>query len=60
VEHAAFGDDDDVFDWRVFAVVDHFFCRANFIGEESDRLGAFRVGDDEGVGVFRLDRKSVG
>jgi hypothetical protein len=25
VEHAAFGDDDDVFDWRVFAVVDHFF-----------------------------------
>jgi len=55
VEHAAFGDDDDVFHRCVFAVGDHLFGRANFVGQQTDGLRAFRVGDDESVGKFRLD-----
>ncbi len=55
VEHAAFCDDDDVFCRGVFAVADHFFRRADFVGEEADGGGAFRVGDDEGVRVLLLD-----
>ena len=52
VEHAALGDDDDVLDRCVLAVGDHFLGRADFVGEQSDGLGAFRVGDDEGVGIL--------
>ena len=55
VQHAALGDDDDVFDRRVLAVGDHLLGRADFVSQQPNRLGAFRVGDDEGVGIFRLD-----
>jgi ACR3 family arsenite transporter len=55
VQHAAFGDDDDVLDRGGFAVADHFFRGANLVGQQADRVGAFRVGDDEGGGKLRLD-----
>ncbi len=55
VEHAALGDDDDVFDGCVLAVGNHFFRGADFIGEEADGLGALGVGDDEGLGKFGFD-----
>lgn len=55
VEHATFGDDDDVFHRGFLAVGDHLFGRANFVCEQSNSLSAFRVSDDKGVGVFGFD-----
>ena len=55
VQHAALGDDDDVFNRGVLAVGDHLLGRTDFVGEEPNCLGAFRVGDDKGVGILSLD-----
>ena len=56
VEHAALGDDDERCRRRSPAVADHFFGRADFVGEQAHGVGAFRVGDDLGVGILRADR----
>ena len=37
------------------AEADHFFRRADFVGEEADGVGALGVGDDGGVRVFGAD-----
>ena len=55
VEHAGLGDDDEGLGRGIFAVTDHFFGRANFIGQNADSMGAFGVGDDGCIRIFGTD-----
>lgn len=55
MKHSGFGDDDDVLSRGVTAEIDHFFGRANFIGEKANCFGALRMCDDDGVGIVIFD-----
>ena len=55
MEHAGFGDDDDVLAGCVLAEADHLFGGADFVGKEAHGLGALGMCDDEGVGIFFFD-----
>ena len=52
VEHTGFGDNDDIFCRRLFAIRHHLLGRANFVGQYSHRRRAFRMRNQRRARMF--------
>lgn len=60
VEHPGFRGDDDSGCGRLSAPLDHFLGGTDDIGEHADGAGAFRVGDQWGIGMLVPDAADGG